>query len=230
MKWALFMLSCLLLVMGRVLSLRVPGLVFHTAHLRRALSSAVVGASLLGPVMGVGILAPPAPCFAANLPESNGAIGNKRGTKEALLPILEMQKVAVEAAKLRGGGDVASIRGLLASPALPQTERAFKRVFDEFSLDVSYKQQYLDKNAFVVYYTRGFDGPGRGSIEESSPAEELQKEQYYQRNEAWLALDDARSEADYLLERPAEARRDLDAALGRLQDSLGKYVTLVPPK
>lgn len=225
------LLACLLLLLLGTGAYNLAGVVgrvqSHAVHLRRALSSAMVGASLLG---ATGLLAPPAPCFAANLPESNGASGNKRGTKEALLPILEMQKVAAEAAKLRGGGDVASIRGLLASPALPQTERAFKRVFDEFSLDVSYKQQYLDKNAFVVYYTRGFDGPGRGSIEESSPAEELQKEQYYHRNEAWLALDDARSEADYLLERPAEARRDLDAALGRLQDSISKYASLVPPK
>lgn len=220
-------MSCLLALcclVGNVLSLHI---VFSGVHLRRALSSAVVGAGCL--VGSTTLLMPPvAPCYAANLPESNGATGNKRGTKEALMPILEMQKVAEAAAALRGGGDLAKIQKLLSSPVLPKSERSFKKLFDEFSLDVSYKQQYLDKNAFVVYYTRGFDGPGRANIEESTPEEDLQKEQYYQRNEAWLALDDARSEVDYLLERPAEARGDLDAALSRLQASVDNFVGLVP--
>ena len=44
---------------------------------------------------------------------------------------------------------------------LPSGEKEFKRLFDEYSQGVSYKQVYLDQNAFLVYYTKGFDGPGR---------------------------------------------------------------------
>lgn len=51
------------------------------------------------------------------------------------------------------------------SSAVPTSEKEFKRLFDEFSEGISYKQQFLDKNAFVVYYTQGFDGPGRPSID-----------------------------------------------------------------
>jgi hypothetical protein len=39
-------------------------------------------------------------------------------------------------------------------------------LFDEHSEGISYKQQFLDQNAFLVYYTKGFDGPGRPSIED----------------------------------------------------------------
>ena len=199
------------------------------ALLRRAACSSIVGASLFG---GQFAMVPPLTIpavHAANLPESNGAIGNKRGTKEALAPILAMESLAKEAALLRGGGDLGKIKALLSSPALPPTEKAFKRLFDEFSQDVSYKQQYLNSNAFVVYYTKGFDGPGRGSIEQPSAAEALQTQQYFLRNEAWIALDDARAECDYLQGRPGEAPVELDAALGRLLESVGEYVKLAPP-
>ena len=49
---------------------------------------------------------------------------------------------------------------------IPLIEKDFKKLFDEHSEGISYKQQFLDQNAFLVYYTKGFDGPGRPSIEE----------------------------------------------------------------
>lgn len=33
---------------------------------------------------------------------------------------------------------------------VPATEKDFKRLFDEFSEAVSYKQKFLDSNAFLV--------------------------------------------------------------------------------
>ena len=54
-------------------------------------------------------------------------------------------------------GDVQKCAKGLA--ALPREEKAFKRVFDEYSDAVDYKTKFMDQNAFLVYYTRGFDGP-----------------------------------------------------------------------
>ena len=98
---------------------------------------------------------------ARNLPESNGASGKYIGTAKALSPII----------KLRDNIHTASAiiqtdprQALNIINKIPNKEVEFKRLFDEFSNGISYKQQYLDKNAFVVYYTQGFDGPGRPSI------------------------------------------------------------------
>ena len=107
-------------------------------------------------------------------------------------------------------------------------EKGFKRIFDEYSEGVSYKQQFLDKNAFLVYYTGGFDGPGRGSIEKETPKESLQKAQYGYRNDAWVALDECMSELDYLLQQedPLEDRKDLKKALRALTSAVEGYVGL----
>ena len=61
---------------------------------------------------------------------------------------------------------------------------------------VSYKQKFLDQNAFLVYYTKGFDGPGRPNIEEDD-TNSIQTIQYGLRNDAWAAVDDLFVELEF---------------------------------
>ena len=85
----------------------------------------------------------------------------QRGTLAGLVPLVEMQS-AIRAASAALPDVGACARAL---DAVPTQEVAFKRTFDEFSEGVSYKQVWRDQNAFLVYYTGGFDGVGRPSIE-----------------------------------------------------------------
>ena len=104
----------------------------------------------------------PLSACARNLPTSNGASGANRGEASTLVPILQMRN-NVELA-------IAQMTNLqeceLLLSKVPLIEKDFKKLFDEHSEGISYKQQFLDQNAFLVYYTKGFDGPGRPSIEE----------------------------------------------------------------
>jgi hypothetical protein len=106
--------------------------------------------------------AKPLSASARNLPTSNGASGANRGEASTLVPILQMRN-DVESA-LAQIANLQECESLLSK--LPQIEKDFKKLFDEHSEGISYKQQFLDQNAFLVYYTKGFDGPGRPSIEE----------------------------------------------------------------
>ena len=70
---------------------------------------------------------------------------------------------------------------------------------NEVTQDVLLSQLAIrDGNAFLVYYTQGFDGPGRPSIEQDSAQQVTQKAQFGLRNDAWVAVDAARSEVQYL--------------------------------
>lgn len=84
---------------------------------------------------------PSSPCFARNLPEPNGAIGDRRGQIETLLPIVRASLVVSSAAETasRESPNLSTMTPLLSQ--LPQGERAFKRMFDEYSVDLTYKQQ-----------------------------------------------------------------------------------------
>ena len=160
----------------------------------------------------------------ANLPEGNGASGKIRGTETALAAIRKLRGAADMAQKEVDNLDV--LESIL-SEEFPSTERAFKRLFDEYSNGISYKQQFLDKNAFLVYYTKGFDGPGRNSIEKESDGEALQKLQYGYRNDAWISLDEARGELEYLLDsKESTASRDLRKNLRNLDESIMNYIKL----
>lgn len=81
--------------------------------------------------------------WARNLPESNGAAGARQGQVEALVPIAQ-----AALAMQRAGDIVASsvaapqLKAALAALAeVPESEKSFKRMFDEYSTGVSYKQQ-----------------------------------------------------------------------------------------
>ena len=171
---------------------------------------------------GIGLAPIVAVARAANLPESNGASSSMRGTRAALAGI---RKIGDLAGRAKGEeNDFVALKLTLAE--FPSTEKAFKKLFDEYSQGISYKQQFLDKNAFLVYYTKGFDGPGRESIEKESPQEALQKMQYGYRNDAWIRLDDARAELDYLLDAKEKPSRDLRNSLAKLEDSVSNYIRL----
>jgi len=173
---------------------------------------------------------------ASNLPSSNGASGKYRGSVAALTPIVKMSSLVDEA--IATLPDLQSIRSKLtqaqAIDILPLKEKDFKRLFDEYSLDVSYKQRYLDSNAFLVYYTGGFDGLGRGSIEQEDPTQKLMVAQYGYRNDAWVAIDEARAELDYLLSSSSPdgvslKDKDLKGYLNDAKRALDAYIGLAPP-
>ncbi|KAJ1454382.1 hypothetical protein M885DRAFT_465421 [Pelagophyceae sp. CCMP2097] len=168
------------------------------------------------------------PASARNLPESNGASGDKRGGVEALLPVVQIAR-AVDAALAVDNADLAGIKRCLAAATIPRDEKDFKRLFDEYSEGVSYKQTFLDQNAFLVYYTKGFDGPGRGSIEAPTPAAERETKQYGARNDAWVAVDDARAEVDYLISEKSADTLELVADLTAAKKALDAYLALAPP-
>jgi len=164
---------------------------------------------------------------ARNLPEATGASAASRGTTESLVPVV-LLSIAVSSA-IAALPDLQKVARALDN--LPNSERDFKRVFDEYSEGISYKQQYLDKNAFLVYYTKGFDGVGRDSIETESSAEKKQKEQYGARNEAWLGVDDARSEIAFLFKNPTDDDNELNElreALKRADKAFSSYLSLAP--
>ncbi|CAJ1935067.1 unnamed protein product [Cylindrotheca closterium] len=102
----------------------------------------------------------------------------------------------------------------------------FKRLFDAYSDPVSYKQKFLDQNAFLVYYTKGFDGPGRPNIEEDD-SNEKQTLQFGIRNEAWINWENFLVELKFVgEEKDTEATKYLDETL-RYVDY---YLKLAPPQ
>lgn len=168
--------------------------------------------------------------FARNLPEANGASGKLRGTVEALVPIVKLESSVATAIAALPNLDACAIALNAAAPA---GEKDFKRLFDEYSEGISYKQNYLDKNAFLVYYTQGFDGANRPSIETESEGELKQKAQFGARNDAWIGFDDAREEAAYLQSHPPANEgelKELRAALLRTKAALADYEAQAPPE
>ena len=109
-----------------------------------------------------------------------------------------------------------------AMSEIPFREQDFKRIFDAYSDPVSYKQKFLDANAFLVYYTNGYDGPGRAPLEgtQESVVNERQTIQFGTRNEAWLCWEDFVSEYDYY----ASSSRKTGATTEELESS---YVDMI---
>jgi hypothetical protein len=189
---------------------------------------------LLGFLAANGLLptqTPPA-SSASNLPISTGATGRNRGSISALRPVVEMSDSLRSA--MRALPETCACESALS--LLPTDEILFKRAFDEYSEGVTYKQLYRDQNAFLVYYTRGFDGQGRASIEVDSPQEARQRAQFGARNEAWLGLEDARAEIRFLKKISAASGSDTVTdtdgevlkALERAVAAFDNYLSLAP--
>jgi hypothetical protein len=139
--------------------------------------------------------------LARNLPTSNGADTSKTGSVQTLLPILKLQRNLKDLQRSLQqehdnpvNDDYRSSISILAR--IPQLEPDFKRLFDAYSDRVSYKQKFLDQNAFLVYYTQGYDGPGRKKMEEDV-VNERQTLQFGARNDAWVAWDSFLAEQEY---------------------------------
>ena len=167
------------------------------------------------------------PSIAANLPSSTGADLSNTGSIDTLIPIVAIQHSLKDAKILLTKSKEESTS--LVSPemcstllhsfakTIPRDETAFKRVFDAYSTPVSYKQKFLDQNAFLVYYTKGFDGPGRPNIEEED-TNSIQTIQYGLRNDAWASVDDLFVELEFGQESTAD-----DSTLS----SIGELTTFV---
>ncbi|KAG7336997.1 hypothetical protein IV203_003364 [Nitzschia inconspicua] len=195
-----------------------------------------IASSLAGSSIG---LCRPSGAVARNLPTSNGADTSKTGTIQALVPILELRN------KLETLRQQLKQDGRLTQPAIsilaktPQKETDFKRVFDAYSDPVSYKQKFLDQNAFLVYYTQGYDGPGRKSME-ADVVNERQTLQFGARNEAWLAWESFLAEQEYYVKTYDSASAtspdeedDFAELVSKLYDTIREidtYLKLSPPE
>lgn len=175
----------------------------------------------------------PSIALARNLPEATGADLSQTGTLATLAPIVKIKNTLSNADKIlsQQQGDLSQdllqqTEKTLAS--IPTSEQDFKRIFDQYSDPVSYKQKYLDQNAFLVYYTRGYDGPNRPSIESDLP--EKQTLQFGARNEAWVAWEGFVAEVRFAGKYPSESSpQELSALLQATIKAVDSYLSLAPP-
>ena len=93
---------------------------------------------------------------AANLPQNTGADLSKTGTIDTLIPIVAMKQslesinsqLMAKSGKLTLDDCKSALKTLQQN--IPRDENEFKRMFDAYSTPVSYKQKFLDQNAFLV--------------------------------------------------------------------------------
>jgi len=149
------------------------------------------------------------------------------------LNVITKTKTAISFTKSEGND--ASSKNFATIPTL---EAELKRLFDAYSDQVSYKQKFLDQNAFLVYYTNGYDGPGRGSLEKD-PVNERQTLQFGARNEAWVSWDDFLAEWEYYSSssRRTSSNDDVDDSfvdmikyLSSTIQAVDRYLKLCPPQ
>ena len=89
----------------------------------------------------------------------------------------------------------------------------------------------MDQNGFLVYYTQGYDGPNRPSIEQEDDNTLREKAQFGARNDAWVGFDEALSEVEYLLKNPTDTDlSDLKKSLRLVSKALTEYVSLDNPE
>lgn len=169
------------------------------------------------------------PCRAANLPTSTGADMSKTGTLEKLIPLVAMEEALMTAKQdlLKARDDsgvsadtIKTISKVLAS-SIPPEQTLFKRKFDEYSEPVSYKQKFMDQNAFLVYYTKGFDGPNRPPMESSTGPIPLQSIQYGLRNDAWTNYDELLSEISFF--SPSDSSSTIEDILKPLDNCIASF-------
>lgn len=175
------------------------------------------------------LLCDDSPCRAANLPTSTGADMSRTGTLDALIPLVAMEEALMAAKQdlLEARDDsgvsadtVRTISNALAS-SIPSEQTLFKRKFDEYSEPVSYKQKFMDQNAFLVYYTKGFDGPNRPPMESSADPVPLQSIQYGLRNDAWANYDELLSELSFF--SPSDSSSTIEDILKPLNNCIASF-------
>ena len=119
------------------------------------------------------------------------------------------------------------------SRSIPRGETQFKRIFDAYSTPVSYKQKFLDQNAFLVYYSNGFDGPGRPNIEMNGEdvTNRVQTLQYGFRNDAWNAMEDLFTELDFGSRSSRDdsiSGKDLGDLINKVLLAFDSYLSFAP--
>lgn len=132
---------------------------FHATAVRasrsfRHHSIAAVSALLVAGAWPSTLLPPVSPLHtiaasARNLPESTGATGNERGTANALVPIVQM-RARLQTAATALPNDLSACERALA--ALPGKETEFKRLFDEYSEGISYKQKCAARAVLSIVF------------------------------------------------------------------------------
>ena len=174
----------------------------------------------------VSTMIPSWPTQARNLPEDNGADLSNVGTVQALLPIIDIEQVLSTMQSTL----TTSPSGILLLPSsIPTNELQFKKIFDAYSIPVTYKQKFRNNNAFLVYYTQGYDGPNRPNLEDLSERELLQQEQYGARNECWLAWNELVNEVEYVTRSGDYSTSDeLGLLLNTTIAAVTAYLTLAP--
>lgn len=185
------------------------------------------------------------PCLAnaANLPQSNGADLSRTGSVDTLIPIIQMRRsilkskgVIPDETQQHSSMTTQQCTRILQqlSSSMPREEKPFKRIFDAYSTPVSYKQKFLDQNAFLVYYSKGFDGPGRPNIESDGEdvTNSIQTLQYGFRNEAWAAMDDVFTELEFGakgIDNTVDTK-DLRDLIDKALMAFDAYLALAPEK
>lgn len=114
------------------------------------------------------------------------------------------------------------------SVQIPINEASFKRIFDEYSTPISYKQQYLNNNAFLIYYTKGYDGRNRPNIETCDNSMMLQTIQYGLRNDIWIKWDELINELQYQISDNDTNVQELITLLQQTIQILNQYLDQTP--
>ena len=159
------------------------------------------------------------PAFSSNLPVPTGADTSKVGTVDTLIPLVVLRDSMVTMQRELSNQSPGKFQ---IDGSIPKVENEFKKLFDSYSEPISYKQRFLDQNAFLVYYTKGFDGPGRGNIEDD--INERQTQQFGLRNEAWIAWENFLTELKYIDDKDNDCAKYLASAVR----SLDAYLDLAP--
>jgi len=183
----------------------------------------------------------PATATASNMPTNNGADLSNTGSIDTLVPIVAIQQTIISCKlqldKSNQGYENSvspeTCKSLLESlvKTIPRDETSFKRIFDAYSTPVSYKQKFLDQNAFLVYYTKGYDGDNRPNIEEDVNTKQLK--QYGSRNDAWAAIDDLFVELEFGQkakddDNTLSSKGELISLIDKVRAALDSYLSLAP--
>ena len=195
---------------------------------------------LYGGVLVGTFLSSPSAVLAANLPPPTGADLKRTGSIDTLRPIVAIEFSLINAKLYLTKSNMAitpeSCTTLLRllTETIPRNEIMFKRIFDAYSTPVSYKQKFMDQNAFLVYYTKGYDGRGRPGLEEDD-TNSIQTLQYGYRNDTWDGMENLFVELEFY---SSKSKNDSDVTLnskGELIDlfdkvliSLQAYLQLSP--
>lgn len=185
---------------------------------RRTFLQGAVHTTLLNVVLSTGTL----PVHASNLPESTGADTSKTGQLETLIPVVALRSSLGQLKAQLSTNRNGSLKINLDDYAVPRDEVTFKRIFDSYSDPVSYKQKFLDQNAFLVYYSKGFDGPGRDNIE--SDINERQTQQFGLRNDAWIAWENFLIELKFVNDDDNDCIKYITSAI----QAVDSYLSLAP--